>query len=70
MNKQIEESNHNVSREIDSLFEEIEELYNVIMEKRFELEKMSLDLTLALDANLIQGIQHLSMDCVQIEETK
>ena len=25
MNKQIEESNYNVSREIDSLFEEIEE---------------------------------------------
>jgi hypothetical protein len=70
MNKQIEESNYNVSREIDSLFEEIEELYNLIMEKRFELEKMSLDLTLALDANLIQDIQHLSMDCVQIEETK
>lgn len=69
MNKQIEESNYNVSREIDSLFEEIEELYNLIMEKRFELEKMSLDLTLALDANLIKEIQDLSMDCVQIEET-
>jgi len=68
MNKQIEEMNANINREIESLFDEIEELYIQIMEKRFELEKSSLDLTLALEANFRQDFQRLSMDYSHIEE--
>ena len=63
MNKQMAETGSNINRGIESLLDEIEELYNVIMEKRFGLEKLNLDLMLALDSNLNQDFQNLNMDC-------
>ena len=63
MNKQMAETGSNINRDIESLLDEIEELYNVIMEKRFGLEKLNLDLMLALDSNLNQDFQNLNMDC-------
>ncbi len=70
MNKQIAETGSNINRDIESLLDEIEELYNVIMEKRFGLEKLNLDLMLALDSNLNQDFQNLNMDCSLTLETK
>jgi hypothetical protein len=69
MNKQIAETGSNINRDIESLLEEIEELYSLIMEKRFGLEKLNLDLMLALDSNLSQDFQNLNMDCNPTLET-
>jgi len=69
MNKQIAETGSNINRDIESLLDEIEELYNVIMEKGFGLEKLNLDLMLALDSNLNQDFQNLNMDCSTTLET-